>query len=277
MVYKLCFFNSMKKTPFVILLLLCTSYGFAQNEIVIVEEDDNTKINGELINEIQFKDKLFTSNCSYPEVIATIKAAATEQNANLIKIVEHKKPDSWSTCHRMTTKLYFVDNPQLYEKEILWSEGRKLTWNDFKADKYPYGSISNAAAATYCGITFSTNRVTSFKKIRFFVTTVFETTKSWVSEEGRASDDVLLHEQKHFDLCEVYARRLYKELTEANLNMQTLAQSNDIYQKVFDEYNARQQSYDSETSHGINQQEQHRWNTMIADELAALSEYADHY
>lgn len=257
---------------------LATSSLYAQsNHIVVLDENDQTEIIGTFISEIKFKEKGFTSNCSYQEVIKSLKEKAIANNANVIKITEHKLPDAMSTCHRMKASLYNVENTRLYEKEILWSSDRKLVWEDFKAERSPYGNIEGIAAATQCGIYFETNRITNFKKPKFFVRTVFDAKKSWVGESGRTSAEVLQHEQKHFDLCEIYARRLYKELMAANITVYTLEQANSIYKKVFDEYNDRQYNYDVETNHSTIASEQERWNKVIEEELNALSAYADHY
>lgn len=272
-------FAPMKKQALTILLfiVLGINAALAGNHVVVLEKDDNIEIKGTFIAKIKFKDKIFTSNCSYQEVIKTLKQQAIEKNANLIKILEHKFPDGWSTCHRITAELYSVENTSIYEKEILWSDDRKLTWEDFKAEHSPYGNIEGIAAATQCGIMFETNRITNFKKPKYFVRTVFFVNKSWVGEKGRVSAEVLLHEQKHFDLCEIYARRLYKELSEANINVYTIEQANAIYKKVFDDYNERQYNYDVETNHSTIAEEQEKWNKIIETELAELAAYADHY
>lgn len=258
--------------------ILAASIAYAKvSNIVIVDKNNDVEIAGTFIKEIKFKDKIFTSNCSYQEVLKILKEKAVENNANLIKITEHKMPDAWSTCHRMSVSLFQVENTSIYEKEIMWSADRKLQWSDFKADHSPYGNIDGIAAATMCGITFETNRVTNFKKAKFFVRTVFDVKKSWVSKSGMNSPEVLEHEQKHFDLCEVYARRLYKELTEANISVYTMEQANAIFKKVYDEYNERQYQYDIETNHSTIADAQERWNKAIEEEIALLSDYANHY
>ena len=272
------YFCKMKLIHNLLIILLWSISAVAQSgNVVVLDEKDITEISGVLITEIKFKDKIFTSNCSYQEVINILKEKAIANGANLIKITSHKYPDGFSTCHRLSASIYKVENVSIYEKEILWSPERKLVWDDFKAKHSPYGDITAIAAATQCGISFETNRVTNFKKIKYFVKTYFDVNKSWVSAEGRESQDVLRHEQSHFDLCEIYARRLYKELTTANLNIYTLEQANGIYKKVFDEYNERQYQYDVSTGHGTIAEEQEKWNKIIEDELTQLDAYANHF
>lgn len=265
----------MKITFFFTIAMLLAVLSQAQpiTPIIVLGADEQTEVKGELLGEVKFSDKGFKSNCSYNEVIAGLKKQAEKKGGNLLKITEHKKPDAWSTCDRIKAEIYKVADISAYEQEIYWTADRKLKWEDFKS---PASAMTGAAAHTYCGFGFETNRVTAFKKSKFFVHTKFYCDKSWVGKEYISQENLLSHEQAHFDLCEVYARRLYKRLTEANVNIATLQEANNIYTEVANDYTAAQQQYDEETNHGTEPGLQKKWQERVAKELEDLSAYANH-
>lgn len=258
-----------------VLSFFSSTYAQSKSIVVLLPEDDTTKVDGILVMTYKLRDN-FRIQCSYEEGIAAIKEKAEAKGANLIKITKHKVPDMWSTCHRFEADLYHVENIGDYEKEIIWSADRQLEWEDFRAPKV-LQEKPDIGAQTYCGISFQTNTVNIFKKPKFFVHTTFYKDSSWVIKDSILNRTSLLnHERKHFDLCEVYARMLYKRLLEADFSVQNLYKAKSIYVQVFEKYFERQEQYDAETQHGIIQEEQKKWDKIISDELAALAEYADH-
>jgi competence CoiA-like predicted nuclease len=119
-----------------------------------------------------------------------------------------------------------------------------------------------------------TNSVTAHQKPVFYVQAVFYKDQSWYRKDMPMTAAILNHEQKHFDLCEVYARQLRKNFRMANLNAQNLTkEANRIFNEVNNHYLERQTMYDKETRHGQDDKVQTRWNTMIAEELVALEEF----
>lgn len=257
--------------------LLSGSVNAAGSDImVVIDVTDSTPVNGAVIAEIKFKDKGFKTKCTYIDAINYLKEQAKEHGANVIKITQHKYPDAWSSCHRMEATLYHVVDAGALEKEIIWTTGRLLAAADFKAERSPLPA-SGLGAVSDCGISFASSAANAFAKVRFSVQAVFTTGRSWIHPEHTNDSDLLNHEQKHFDLCELYARKLYKELMDAGLTAATMQQANNIFKAVYNEYNERQYKYDTETEHGTNREEQVKWNAIILEELNALNAYADHH
>ncbi len=250
-------------------------FASGSNIVVVLDIDDTTSINGAVVKEIKFKDKGFKTKCTYSDAINYLKEQAAEHGANLIKITQHKYPDAWSTCHRMEATLYNVEHVRALEKEITWTVGRQLVPEDFKAERSPLPA-SGLGAVSDCGISFSSTAANAFAKVRFSVLAVFTTGRSWIHPEHVQNKELLNHEQKHFDLCELYARKLYKELQDAGLTAATMQQANNIFKTVYNEYHERQYKYDSETEHGTNLEEQAKWDEIISEELNMLTDYADH-
>jgi hypothetical protein len=82
--------------------------------------------------------------------------------------------------------------------------------------------------------------------------------------------DLLEHEQAHFDLCEVYARRLRKRVEDSNYKLDI---DNAIFE-VFEAFKKRQKLYDQETNHSRNKEKQAEWLKIIANELSELDNYS---
>lgn len=265
---------------FTTLILACLTFIYSnaiqadtyQNVVVI--KDADIKINGKYITDLKFKESGFTSNCSYVEVIKKLKIQAFEKGGNLIQIIKHKKPDAWSSCHRITVSIYKVGNIKQYEQRVYWSESRKLTWDDFRTTSDDDLLMS---AESYCELSYQTNSISSFKKVKYFVHTSFIPNKSWVKEEGKQSVELLNHEQRHFDLWEIYARLLYKELTENKKYHFSRANADILFRSIHFDGAMRQNAYDKETDHGLNVEAQKHWDYLIDKELDELSDYADHY
>jgi hypothetical protein len=90
---------------------------------------------------------------------------------------------------------------------IYWSSDYKLTWDDFEGEpRFDYESIS---ALTSSGIIHY--KGCKDGEITFKVQAYFEKDESWVKEEA-LTDYHLIHEQIHFDITELSARRLRRSL-----------------------------------------------------------------
>ena len=109
----------------------------------------------------------------------------------------------------------FLGEAQEYET-ILWEKGKKLSWKDFKG-KPPQNS--GAAAITGSGITyqFSSYYRNGRRQLDFTVSTFFYPNSSWYRPE-LCNNLILSHEQLHFDITEIYARKMRKELARTNFS-----------------------------------------------------------
>jgi hypothetical protein len=238
--------------------------------VVFLDITDDQFIKDEQIGRLKASDNGFSVNCTFYENKRSLIAEARKVGANLIKIVEHKYPDNWSTCHRLEAVIYRVANPKDYETRIEWSADRKLTWDDFKGkpdlENHPY-----ALALTNSGFGYESAKTWS-QTGDLFVESVFNTRESWVLPEGR-NDYVLRHEQIHFDISEIYARRLRKALSDANVKAKDVTRVQQIFEEVFKEMQKRQKTYDSETYSGDKIETQKNWEAIVELELAKYALY----
>jgi len=167
--------------------------------------------------------------------------------------------------------LFTIDqaSPTANDNIIPWSQNRKLVWDDFKAQ--PDGTSSNAAL-TNAKIVFNYGH--NGKTLKFNVRCGFDKTKSWARIKN---DYILEHEQKHFDIAELYARKLYKALTEYQFKEKTVDKDlNAIYQKVMQEHFTTQGEYDSQTDHSLKPEEQKKWDEKIEQELKNTKAFANY-
>jgi predicted secreted Zn-dependent protease len=108
---------------------------------------------------------------------------------------------------------------------------------------------------------------------------MFQPMKSWVKpallmRRGGDSARVLDHEQSHFDLSEVHARRLRKTFSElSDPCTRTEADMNAIVTKHLKEDFDVQQRYDRESVWGLDGRRQSHWDAEIRKQLVALAKY----
>ena len=149
---------------------------------------------------------------------------------------------------------------QREEDFIKWDENRKLTWDDFKAEPLKMGST---AAMTTTHLGFSYNFANG--KITYKIDCWFEKNKSW----GLVKNDwILKHEQGHFDIAEIFARQLYRSVSEYQYNKTTFQKDlTAIYKSVVEGKEKFQQQYDDETDYSRNKTKQEEWLIKIESEL----------
>lgn len=154
------------------------------------------------------------------------------------------------------------------EDKIFWDETSNLDWKKFKVRNVDSddAAMSHIAIMTNCNYTQTGATIS--------VRAAFDIRKSWVQEDCR-TDYILNHEQMHYNIVEIYARKMRKELastkfTASNFKTKYLQ----IYNKIVAEHATYQELYDGESEHSIDKAEQMRWNQKIMDELVALAPYA---
>jgi len=155
------------------------------------------------------------------------------------------------------------------ENLIPWNSEKRLNWEDFKGN--PPAEATNAALTSSSIII---NFTYSNESLRYQVSCAFDKNRSW----GRIKNDhILAHEQGHFDITELHARKLFKNLKEYQFRRHTVSKDiNLIYNKVVQDLQEMQSGYDNETDHSRNFAAQKEWQSKIAEELAMSKNYADY-
>ena len=157
-------------------------------------------------------------------------------------------------------------------EKIFWTESEMLSWADFKGKvKANYNSTANSAVGIETSFYF--DRV----MIDIVVKCYFVPKESWTKTKKNIY--LLKHEQKHFDVGEIYARKMRKRFQQANFsndveeNKKTYA---DIVNNINKEMRAFQIEYDEATNHSIKKDVQEIWDTKIQEELESLAAYSNH-
>ena len=153
---------------------------------------------------------------------------------------------------------------------LYWNPDYRLTWNDFAG--YPAVHQDHISAMTASGIVHYKGCNDGF--INYKVQAYFERKESWVKVEA-LTDHHLTHEQIHFDITELYARKLRKALSERKFKCGEENQFEKFIAGYTDEWQRAQSDYDLETEHSLKPKEQEEWYHNINHELSQLEEYIE--
>lgn len=147
---------------------------------------------------------------------------------------------------------------------IYWKPATKLQWQDFQARP---DSTSKYAASTSSGIVWSYAYKSG--QFSFTVKTYFAKKKSW--KRGTVTDRMLEHEQGHFDITEIFARKL-RQRVNAMSHARAYFENNIASEVagVLQEKDDQQRLYDKQTNYGTNYMVQQKWLKKIVTELETL-------
>jgi hypothetical protein len=154
---------------------------------------------------------------------------------------------------------------------IPWSADRRLTWEDFRG--VPPAAPGDEGARTAYSL-FHGARCAG-TRFEFDVIAAVLPRESWVTptvlQNPALSLRSLRHEQTHFDLTEVHARRMrrfFRELVKpcgrSEIELHALAD------RFTREEALAQQRYDDETNYGRMAERQADWNAEAARQIASL-------
>lgn len=158
------------------------------------------------------------------------------------------------------------------EEKLNWQEDRPLTWEDFKAIP---DNTESYSANTNSGMSYSWNYSTASGQpvLEFEVFSNFYPGLSWVKQIEN-EDYLLAHEQLHFDISELHARKLRKALDEYEIGRSIRQDLKRIYNSIDAERSAMQNQFDRETSHSENRKAEMQWREFVKKELAKLQNYS---
>lgn len=145
---------------------------------------------------------------------------------------------------------------------VAWNESKPLHWNDFSG-KAKDTSVFDAEVFAEVRYTYQFN---SLKDFHFDVRAHFDKSTSW-SKSERQCEHLLKHEQTHFDIAELFARKMKADFETYNYTENFAAEILAIFNQKKLEYHAMQQRYDEETNHSLNKEKQKEWETYIMEQL----------
>nr|GFD16070.1 hypothetical protein [Tanacetum cinerariifolium] len=87
---------------------------------------------------------------------------------------------------------------------------------------------------------------------------------------------LLRHEQLHFDITEVYARRLRQKLAGVRIPCAELGPTFERLSKgVYADWEKAEDQYDRDTNHGLKPAQQTQWEAQVQQQLQELAAFAD--
>lgn len=158
--------------------------------------------------------------------------------------------------------------PDTLLAEIDWCSHKQISWNDFWGAPDPNSRYS-AVSATYLQ---EKHACDDFGRFRYSVKAVFVKNQSW--SRDKRSSRLLHHEQLHFNLTELHARKLRKLFSE--LPYPCYIAERRIQLKIdslYDKMEFAHRFYDDDTYHGLNLERQHFWDKMVNSALDELSQF----
>lgn len=157
---------------------------------------------------------------------------------------------------------------------ISWRPGVQLTWSDFQG---PADASSPFWANTHYSLKYN-YKWDGSGKLSVTVDCFFNTDISW-KKNVALTDELLRHEQLHFNVAELYARKMRSAfnayITSHTYNAQTTV--NDlkaIFNALMTECKQYNEQYDEATDHSKNKDKQRKWDSIITRQLQELSAYA---
>ena len=159
------------------------------------------------------------------------------------------------------------------QEKLEWTE-EKLTWKDFEAKP---NRQSQFLANTNSGFSYTWGFGMQASKpiFTYEVHAYFYPEQSWV-KKGKETPTLLAHEQLHFDISELYARKMRKWLSA--FQPKTINEAKIELKKIHTQVEAErvkmQKAYDKETNHGVLPEEQKRWQKEVNQALELLAEFS---
>lgn len=181
------------------------------------------------------------------------------------------KPEIKKPVDALKLPFNFIENSSKKESagSIPWLSHRKLAWDDFLSPPEK-NSDAVASTSTSLGISYKVQN----SEWAYSITCNFSKYKSWGLLR---TDYILAHEQAHFDITEIFARKLHYELETYQFNRRTFKKDiNAIYQKIVKEKEIFQKLYDGETDHSRNKKKQQLWLKKIEEILQKTEPYSDY-
>ena len=156
---------------------------------------------------------------------------------------------------------FLLPYPTQDGSSLAW--GTPIRFEDFKAEPNEKDTAAASISVTIL-LGYSSTRQGDLK---FSVSAVMDKEESWIKEEYRRNEEILNHEQGHFDIAHIYARRLGASLKGQRFTRKDVVKLHAIYDAYLADMHTVQTQYDKETQGGINRDAQKKWKKFIDGQL----------
>jgi hypothetical protein len=164
--------------------------------------------------------------------------------------------------------LLFSINSAIGQKKDSVTYKSDLSWSDFKGKPIVE---SEKMGVLSCTIQMKTEKVNVWTGVTTLKTwSVFYPSDSWIKENSK-TEQMLTYFQGILNICEIYARKLSKEINLKKINGSNKAKMTKIFQD-FDKLNIQEQEkYGIETNFGKNNEQLKIWTEKLKSELTQLN------
>ncbi len=166
--------------------------------------------------------------------------------------------------------LFFSQN-FLQPDEFLWSKDRKLQKEDYKLITHdPNVHVKSSISFSYHLRGFSVFNANFNKNI----INKFSSNASSFNPDAQDIPALLDYQQLNFDLCEVYARKMRKELLiHKNKLWKGFDHAEEMFNNLTAEYMKTQAIMNEETGYGIDAHKVENWKLKVENDLQDLSDF----
>jgi hypothetical protein len=165
--------------------------------------------------------------------------------------------------------LILAVSPKLSNAQVIkWEAGRPLVWGDYKG-KPDYSQSAGAVTVWATNYTYNWNVINGTYVVTFNIENDFDMLGSWVLSDARTAA-LLRHEQLHFDINELYTRKMAAAFKSAVYTSNIKAEIEVIHQKYKAESDAMEAKYDAQTEHSKNAKMQSQWELYVYSQLNAI-------
>ena len=168
---------------------------------------------------------------------------------------------------KIFTVFAFIFSVFAFGQSIKWNSTKQLKWSDFQNPVKPTKE-QDVVAITSTGINYLVSQQKgSPNKVQLHISAVFSQKNSWKNSEG-LTKEALDHEQGHFDIAELYARKIKAEVSKKIITKSDFDKNfKALYDRYYSEYLQFQKKYDVETNRGLNTEQQRKYRALINQQL----------
>lgn len=149
--------------------------------------------------------------------------------------------------------------------ELIWST-TNISWNNFSETT----ELENDYVATIYSEIECPN-IISWANSKVYA--YMDPSQSEKLTDSMLNDQVLIHEQYHFNITEYHARLLRKDIVKIGKNRLTKNRLDSLHNKYTLDKDVMQKEYDSITSHNTNTEKQRYWEMKIDDLMRQTAYY----
>lgn len=174
---------------------------------------------------------------------------------------------------KLLTIIFIFQAFVAFSQKIVWSENFKLNWSHFKSLQNSMKADTTVVSYSSCGLKYTVYKDKTYNRLLIKIDATFDPSKSW-KHPSKTKNLKINHEQGHFDIAELYARKLRKEFKE-NVKTEKDYQFKFklIYQMLYGEFLDYQDYYDKITKRGTDAAKQNELEVEIKSQLKKLEAY----